>query len=157
MFSFLAPYKWMIEIAAILTVIGGIFYGVFAVLKYEQNIGYKKAVSEYTVKQLAAEQAARSKELEWSTQLQKARDDANSRNQKINELSRNLDSATSRLRDTIAALRDKLATDSEATLRDRADVALRVFGECTERYTAVARDAEQHSSGKQEIKDAWPK
>lgn len=158
MFSlFFAKYKWAIEIGAVLLVIALVFYGINKVLKFKEQQGYDKAVAGYTVKQLAAEQAARAKETEWSNQLQKAQNDAILRNQKIDELSRNLDSATSRLRDTIATLRNKLATDSADAVRNRADTALRVFGECAEEYRKVAEYAEQHGSGKQELKDAWVK
>lgn len=157
MFTFLAPYKWLIEFLAIGTILACVVFGAHRFLEHEQQIGYDKAVAEYTKKELIAEQMARLKEIEMNRQLNEARNEATLREQKITDLSHNLAATSSSLLNTINTLRNKLSSAPDETLRKQADTALNLLGECQKEYGQMAENADRHASDVKTLEDAWPK
>ncbi len=156
MLSFLTPYKLYIELAIIITIIGGIAFGAHKLLAHERKVGYDKAVAEYTEKALIANQAARARELALNTQVQEARNAATLRENKILELSNKLSSTSNSLLDTINSLRRKLSQSSAEAARRQADTALTLLGECQERYGEMAENADRHASDVKMFQEAWP-
>lgn len=153
MFSLLSPYKWLIYAGlAIVLSLGAWRYTV-----KQQDIGYQRAVSQYTAKQLENEKIARAKETALNQQLEEARNAATIRDQKITALSGTLESTTSKLRDTITGLRKQLNNDSLLAARRKADTSLALLGECTREYRQMAEDADRHASDVKLLQEAWPK
>jgi len=157
MFSFLASYRSIILVIVSAVAVAAVTYSVHRTLKAREQRGYDTAVSEYRIKELAAERAARQRETELNLQISKARDEATKRNQKIDTLTRDITNTTDSMRDTISTLRRKLSTDSAEAARRQADTALSVFGDCQERYSKMAETADRHASDVKMLEEAWPK
>jgi len=66
-------------------------------------------------------------------------------------------SAARGLRDDIAALRERLSTDTVEACRRYVGTLSDVLAECGERYSAVAGIADQCVSDVQTLSEAWPK
>lgn len=156
MFAFVEQYKWLIQLSAMIAIICGVFYGIHCILDYEQDIGYKKAVAEYTQKQLIAEQEARKKETDLNKKVEDARNESTKREQKINDLSKSLNAATDSLRDTINTLRNGVPEDSLEASRNKSNSALSLLGECQEEYGKLAEEADRHASDVKLLEEAWP-
>lgn len=167
-FAWLSPYKWIAEILGVFALIGGGIYAIHHFLEVEQQIGYDRAKTEYSLKladlqgqytqaQLLAEQKARAKEHDLAKQLEGAKNDSVIRDQKIKKLSSELNTTTSSLRNTITTLRGELRTDSISALRNRADTAYQLLDECQAEYGKVAESADRHASDVTLLQQAWPK
>lgn len=166
--TWLSPYKWLIELVAAFSLMGGIAFGIHHFLESEQLIGYNKAKAEYTAKllaqqqkydeaQLIAQQKAQEKEQEFSKQLAEAQNEATLRQQKIDELTRTLNTTSGSLRDAIATARNRVSTDSIDALREQANTFLTLFNECQSAYAEMAGNADQHASDVTTLTQAWPK
>lgn len=157
MFTFLANYKLLLQIVAGVALIVGLIYGVHRFLDHEQQIGYNKAVAEYTAKALAAEQAARAKEQDLNNQITEARNEAAKRDEQINKLADALNNAYQRLRDTTTTIRRNLPKDPPTTVINTADAALSALAECSDRYSELAKTADEYASEIKLLQDSWPK
>ncbi len=146
MFTLLTPYLGYIKVVAVAMAFAIIAAGVLYFRRHEQQIGYDKAVAEYTKKELAAEIKAREIENTLNVKLQGAQNAATERGIKINELSRNLNAATGKLRDTIATLRRDLPNSTPLACNQTADTVLAVFDDCQGKYTDMAEKADRHAS-----------
>lgn len=134
-------------------VIGGIvWHGSY---KYDQGFEAREAIAVKTA--LAAEKAARMKESEWQTTLKEANDAATKRETKIRNDAAAARLAANRLSSDLADLRRKLPELTEQAVRQYADVASVVFGECTAEYGKLAETADRINSDRQKLEDAWPK
>jgi chromosome segregation ATPase len=157
MFTLLASYKWLLQIVAGIIFTLGIAYGAHRFIVHEQQIGYNKAVAEYTAKALAAEQTARAKEQDLNNQITEARNEAAKRDEQINKLADALDNAYQRLRDTTTTIRRNLPKDSPTTVTNTADAALSALAECSDRYSELAKTADEYASEIKLLQDSWPK
>jgi exonuclease VII large subunit len=155
MFALLSPTTWKIGIGILL--LAAIAYGIHHFLGYEQNIGYEKAVAEYTQKQLIAEQKARAKEQALNTQIVEAQNAANERQQQLDKVTSSLAITNKQLHDTTNTLRNRLSKNSPATNINTADTALSVFSDCTDRYSELAETADKYTNEIKMLQDAWPK
>lgn len=135
-----------------MAIVAGIYKG----LAYQRNMGYQKAVNEYTEKLLLAERTARAKEAELNDKIQKATNEATLMDNKITDLSR-LVRESSGLRNTIADLRRKLSSNPPTSANKQADTVLDVLGQCQSEYGAVAEAADRHARDVKLLLDAWPK
>lgn len=90
-------------------------------------------------------------------QKDKALNEATLRSQKNATLARALDSDIDRLRDELTATRTSLSTASCETVRKHAETLSVVFGQCSERYSDLARNAQGHLSDVILLEQAWPK
>lgn len=157
MISFLALYKNKLLMVVGLIVIIAIGVGGYKFVKYEQNIGYQRAVAEYTARELAAAKATAAKQAELINQVKEAQNEASKRNEQVKKLSNDLNTTTSSLRNTITRLRGQVSDLTADAARRQADSALGVSGECAEEYTKMAEEAARLSSQLMLLQDAWPK
>jgi hypothetical protein len=139
------------KIGAAIAAVALYYWGVCAV----HQAGYDKAVAKYTKQALRAEKDAREKETQLNQKVIEAQNAAVIRGQEIKKLSEALAISTVQLRNTTAAIRSNLSTNSCETNRRTADAALAVFGECTERYRTMAENATGHASDFKTLDDAW--
>lgn len=133
-------------------VLGGIAW--YGSNKYDEGFSAREAIATKTA--LAAEAAARKKEFAWQTTLKEANDAATKREEKIRADATAARAAAGRLYNDLADLRRKLPQLTEQAIRQYADVASDVFGECTARYTELAEAADQLNNDRQKLEDAWP-
>lgn len=141
-------------IAAVAVALGFAWNGF---IKHEQNIGYQKAVAEYTVKLLEAKEAADKREQELTTQVQEAQDNGLKREETIKALADAVGKSSDSLRNTANAIRLGLPHATVEAARTAADAFAAVFTECQQRYVDVARAADGHASDVQTLMEAWPK
>ena len=157
MLNFLSPYKAFIELLAFLAVVGGLIYGAHRFLEHEQDIGYQKAVAEYTAKALVAEQAARAKEILLTQQLQEAQNAAIQREQVIRNTSAAAAAASTSLHDTLATISHGVSSQSTDALSKSVIALTGVLDQCQREYRSVAESADRHASDVKTLTDAWPK
>lgn len=149
-------YAWAWKPLFLLVITILIFYLIHLGLVHEQQIGYSKAVAEYTQKQIEAEQAARAKEQSLIAKVQEAQNEANERTQQLEKSNTALTADNQRLRNKIADIRSQLSTDSTATVTNTADTALAALGECSDRYSAMAKTADEYATQIKLLQNAWP-
>ena len=125
-------------------------------LDYEQNIGYQKAVAEYTVKLLEAKEAADRREQELTTQVQEAQANGLKREETIKALAAAVGKSSDSLRNTANAIRLGLPHATVEAARTAADAFAAVFTDCQRRYVEVARAADGHANDVRTLEEAWP-
>ena len=125
-------------------------------IKHEQNIGYQKAVAEYTVKLLEAKEAADKREKELTTQVQEAQANGPKREETIKALAAAVGKSSDSLRNTANAIRLGLPNATVEAARTAADAFAAVFSECQGRYGELAAKADGHASDVRTLEEAWP-
>ena len=105
----------------------------------------------------AAERSARSKEQSLMTQLTEAQNAATLRETKLRADYTAAHAAALGLRDTIAAARNRLPTDTPAACHQTAATALDVFSECSAEVERLATTADGCFSDRKTLEDSWPK
>jgi hypothetical protein len=157
MLNFLSPYKLLIEVVLIGALILGIGIGIHLFLQHEQDIGYQKAVAEYTTKELNAQIAARAKEAFYQEQLQEANQHAQNREELIKTLSDANTIVANSLRDTLANIRNGVSTASIDALRQSTTTLTTILADCQGKYSAMAETADRHANDAKTLMEAWPK
>ena len=99
---------------------------------------------------------ARRAEAAMREQVRKAQEDARKREEKLVADAAAAGRAADGLRREIASLRHGLSAATSEANRYTADSALDVFGECVERYQAVAQAADGHANDAVTLDQAWP-
>ena len=141
-------------IAAVVVALGFAWNGF---IKHEQSIGYQKAVAEYTVKLLAAKEAADKRERELTAQVKEAQDNGLKREETIRTLAAAVGKSSDSLRNTANAIRLGLPNATVEAARAAADAFAAVFTECQGRYGALAEKADGHANDVRTLEEAWPK
>lgn len=133
--------------------IGGLaWYG-----SYQYGQGYDARDLIAVKSEMTFLQSARTKEQGWQNQLSEANDAANKRETKIRADATAARTAAGRLHNDLADLRRKLPQLTEQAVRQYADTASIVFGECTAKYVELAETADRIDSDRQKLEEAWPK
>lgn len=149
-------YIWVIKLICAGLAVAGIWYGIHVYDSGQQQIGYDRAVEEYTARKARDDQVALAKD----RQLQKEKDDAlqkaAAREARLRDDYAAVHATALGLQRTVADLRGHLATDPVEACRSTAAAALAVFGECTAQLGAVAEAADGHASDVETLSDAWP-
>ena len=140
-------------IAAVVVALGFAWNGF---IKHEQNIGYQKAVAEYTVKLLEAKEKADKREQELTTQVQEAQANGLKREETIRTLAAAVGKSSDSLRNTANAIRLGLPHATVQAARTAADAFATVFSECQGRYGELAAKADGHASDVRTLEEAWP-
>ena len=141
-------------IAAVVVALGFAWNGF---IKHEQNIGYQKAVAEYTVKLLEAKEIADQRERALSAQVQEAQANGLKREETIRTLAAAVGKSSDSLRNTANAIRLGLPNATVEAARTAADAFATVFSECQGRYADVAEKADGHANDVRTLEEAWPK
>ena len=140
-------------IAAVVVALGFAWNGF---IKHEQSIGYQKAVAEYTVKLLAAMEAADKRERELTAQVKEAQDNGLKREETIRTLAAAVGKSSDSLRNTANAIRLGLPHATVEAARTAADAFATVFTDCQGRYGELAAKADGHASDVRTLEEAWP-
>ena len=155
--AFFSPYKLLIEVVVIGALFLGIAYEGHRFLIHEQEIGYQRAVAEYTVKLAAAEKAAHEKDIANAKQIQDAQNAATVRDNTIRALASAASASSNSLRDTISSISRGVPAATLDALRQSTVTLAAILGECQGRYQRMAETADRHSSDVKTLQDAWPK
>ena len=140
-------------IAAVVVALGFAWNGF---IKHEQDIGYQKAVAEYTVKLLEAKELADRRAQELTTQVQEAQANGLKREETIRTLAAAVGKSSDSLRNTANTIRLGLPSATVEAARAAADAFATVFTDCQRRYAAVAESADGHANDVRTLEEAWP-
>ena len=157
MFDALKPYRLLLEALLIAAVVAFIGLEIHRFLEHERGIGRAEVQARWDAQKAADVQAAAAKKQEDDKRSMEANNAATLRDQQLQALASALTNTSSSLRDTIAAKRAGLGAASADANRATADAALAVFGDCKERYGALAAVADRHVSDVKTLTDAWPR
>lgn len=138
-------------------VIAGLVLGYFSWAKYQQNIGYQKAASEYQQKLIQAKDAADIQEAKWKTKYEAATHAAHEREKQLQSDIANISASNDRLHGTIKNLRSQLPANTAEANRAAADALAIVFGECVNEYQYMAAEAQRRASESIRLSESWPK
>ena len=111
-------------------------------LSYEQKIGYDRAVAEYNVKLIAAQNDARAQEVAWQSQQKKAQEKTN---EQLNARDTQYQSAVNTigsLRNTLANFGNGVSVDTLSACRARESALIIVSGQCIDRYNDLGKAAQ---------------
>lgn len=157
MFDFLAPYKLAIEISVFTALAAAGVWGCHSFLAHEQDIGYQRAVAEYTAKLEAQKDAAHKTEIDLRKQLEDAQNAAIQRNQALAAASAAATASSNSLRDSLGHIRDGVPGATAASLAQSVVALTTILGDCAARYTDMAGKADRHASDAKLLFDSWPK
>lgn len=146
-----------LRIAAMVAVVAGLLLGWHMLTSHYENIGYQRAVAEYSEKQRVAEQNARIREQQMLNQIRKAEQDAAEREKSLRAEFAAVQRSNLGLRNTVANLRANLPAIAADACRQTADAALAVFGDCAARLGELAQAADGHANDAKTLMDAWPR
>lgn len=152
-----APYRFAAQIVGTVALGIALMAGYLWLISYHENIGFQRATAACTADKLLAEQAENRREDEYKTQLRKANHDAEERLAALAADIDNLNRQLERVRHDRDAMRARVAELSAEAARRVADVCLEVHGECTDRYSALAKETGRVVSECQTLIDAWPR
>lgn len=82
------------------------------------------------------------------------------RDEKLQQVQADADNAraaASSMRQQLAAGRGRITTSTPAAVADYAHALMDILGECTDRYTEMARAADGHAADAAALMQAWPK
>ena len=164
MTDFLTPYKIYLNIILAILICGVIVFLSYRFVEYEQTIGYNRAKVEFSKKendliqaQLDQSNQALKRENELQEKLAKAENERVKREQIIKITNDKLNITTSSLRDAISKYNSvNVSTDTEAAANQRAVAASQLLGECTERYSELAKKADGHIDDIKTLTESYP-
>jgi hypothetical protein len=105
----------------------------------------------------AAQAAARAAEQSFTESLQNAQRDYQKREAALRVDVGSLRNANVGLLNHLSAARHRLPKTSAPACREFAGACTTVLGECTERYSQVAEDADRCTAAGRALIDAWPR
>lgn len=111
---------------------------------------------EYITASLVASEKARSREQQLQTIVQEAKNAAAIREKTLLADAGRSRLAADRLRDDLATARVILPSLTRAAVERYADTASIVFNQCVRKYRNLAAQADQLTSDRQTLIDAWP-
>lgn len=152
-----APYRFAVQIAGIVALGIALMTGYYQLISYHEDIGFQHATAVCTADKLIAEQAANQREAEYHSQLRKANHDAEERQAALAADIDSLNRQLERVRHDRNAMRARVAELSAEAARRVADTCIEIHGECTERYSALAKETGRVVSDCQTLIDSWPK
>ena len=148
-----SPINKLILVAVLLS---GLLFGVYLLDKSRQQIGYDRAVAEYNVKLIAAQDDARKQEAAWQAK-QKSEQDAT--NERLNQRDAQYAVAAhtiAGMRSTLANIGSGLSIDSATACSARISALSSVFEECAERYSEMGRAAQGQFIDAIACRESWP-
>ena len=121
-----------------------------------QAIGYQKAVSEYQVKLIAAQEDARAQEVAWQTKQKQEQEQTNERLNQRDALYGAARSTADGLRNTITNIGNGLPSVTAAACGARISALSAVFNECTDALAEMGRAAQGQFIDALSCRESWP-
>lgn len=153
----LSPYKLIIEVAIIGSMIVGAGIGVHSFLEHERDIGRNEVRAEYAAKLAEAKEAARLREADLTKQRDDALAKGNERETTLRTVAAGGAAASISLRDTLSGISNGVPLATIETLRHATSTLATVLTDCQGRYRELAEKADRHASDTKTLSDAWPK
>ena len=151
-----APYLLIAKVALVVLLLGGAAFGVHTYNTHQQDIGYAKAVSEYSQKLIAAQESAQRETAALNQKLQEANNAANRRNKQIDAAHAAAQSASDGLRSAVDSLGNSVPGATAAALANAVTSTSSLLVTCSERYSGVAEKGSRHASDVETLLNSWP-
>ncbi|MGB4064264.1 MAG: DUF2514 family protein [Azonexus sp.] len=151
------PYRFAAQALAVALVIGALI--AFGWSKGADHVQTKWDAEKgrALAAQIVAEQTARQREQSMISQIRKAENDANDREEKRRAAVAAAGDSADKLRLALNTIRNGLPGNSADACRATADAAIAVFGECAAEAGSLADKAGGHASDVQTLSESWPK
>lgn len=157
MLDALKPYKILVEVLLVLSLVGAVAAAIHHYNSWQQGIGESRVQAAWDRSVAEQKELQRTREV----QLQKDKDDALAQAAQARQQAASAAVAaanTGRLfNDAIGAIRAGSSTASVDALRANVAALTAVLPECERRYRAVAADADGHAADSLMLQRAWPK
>ena len=152
----LSRYKTIAEAVAFSMFLAWAVYEAHAFLDRQQQLGYDRAVSEYSAKLEEQKIAAARETADLRTRLETAQNDSRKREENLRGLAAAAGASSSGLRDALANIRSSVPTDTIDALRNTTAALATVFGDCQDKYRGLAEAAGRHANDVQTLTASWP-
>lgn len=151
------PYRMAAQALAVALVIGALI--AFGWSKGADHVQTKWDAEKgrALAAQIVAEQTSRQREQSMISQIRKAENDANDREEKRRAAVAAAGDSADKLRIALNTIRNGLPGNSADACRATASAALAVFGECSTALGEMAGQADGITSDRQTLIDSWPK
>ena len=157
MFSFLRPYKYVIDVALVLALVATFAFGVHTFALHNQRIGEDRVQAQWDRAQTAALEAQRLREI----QFQKEKDDAVNQAQKSIQAANAGAAAAAEsgrvLHSTIETILARSPGDPADATRKYTAALAAVLDQCQAAYGQMAKTADGHAIDSLTYQKAWPK
>ncbi len=151
------PYRMAAQALAVALVVGALI--AFGWSKGAEHVQAKWDAEKgrALAAQIVAEQTARAREQSMVSQIRKAENDANDREEKRRAAVSAAGDSADKLRLALNTIRNGLPGNSADACRSTASAVLAVFGECSAALGEMAGQADGIASDRQTLIDSWPK
>lgn len=154
--AYFAPYKLLIEVAAIGALVIGISLAIHSFLEHERDIGRNEVRAEYAAQLKIAKEDAERREALLRAQVDEATKNANDREQTIRSLATSAGISSNSLRDTLTSIRNGVPSASIEALGKSTATLATVLADCQGKYRSMAEIADRHASDTKTLEDSWP-
>lgn len=145
-----------IKLAIGAAVIAALFVGVNWYNGHQQDIGYQRAVGEYTAKENKALKEALAETERLKTKVKEAEDAAKLREVARQQSDARITTLSQRLRDTESAIAERVSSASNGSLVEAIRTYGALFSDCREAYAGMGRNAQGHLEDARTLIEAWP-
>lgn len=156
MFSFLNPYKYVIDALVLAIVVGALAFGIHKYNTYQQDIGEARVQAQWTAQKLVDQQAAETLRINF----QKEKDDAAKQRQADAQIASTSASAAAQssrvLGDTVKTILARSASDSLEANRKYTAAIGEVFNNCKDEYRRLGQEAQGHADDSLMYQRSWP-
>lgn len=133
---------------------GAICWGIQDCRFHAQIADLKQGIAQANA-QAEADKSAR--EAQFNSTLQKAQNDARTRENTLRADAADARGAANRLRKQLADNHQQMPSLTQSAVVQRADTYADVLSACVGEYQQLAEEADRHVNDKQMMLDAWPK
>lgn len=137
-------------------IVAALFFAVNWYNGHQQDIGYQRAVGEYTVKENLALKQALAETERLKLKVKESEDAAKLREAARQQSDARIASLSQRLRDTESAITERVSSAANSALIEAILAYGVLFSECREAYAGMGRAADGHSEDARTLIEAWP-
>jgi len=123
---------------------------------YNYDKGYEARSALQAKADLIAIENNRKTEQSWQERVDEANKRGLDREKKISTDAANSRAAADKLRGDLAEFKRRMPELTEEAIKHYASTVTDVFGECTDRYTELGKQADRIRNEYQTLSDAWP-
>lgn len=123
---------------------------------YNYDKGYEARSALQAKADLIAIEKNRKTEQSWQSKVDEANKRGEEREKKLSVDAASSRNAANKLRSDLAEFKRRMPEVTDEAIRNYASTATDVFGECTDRYTELAKKADSIRNELKTLDDAWP-
>ena len=137
-------------------IVAALFFVVNRYNDHQQDIGYQRAVGEYTAKENTALKAALAETERLKLKVKESEDAAKLREAARQQSDARIAALSQRLRDTESAISERVSGAPNSALVEAIRTYRALFADCREAYAVMGRNAQGHLEDARTLSEAWP-